>query len=104
MGRSTRPKDSKGQDEKHRETGTIESPGNKIRVVLEDPWVMVPEVELDEEAADDPTEENAGLALVVRDEARILNELGHVDLRDVKAANLWNKLGVFARQRRGFSR
>jgi hypothetical protein len=27
-----------------------------------------------------------------------LDELGHVDLRDVKPTNLWNKLGVFARQ------
>lgn len=93
MGRSTE------KDEKQNQTGTIGSPGNKIRVVLEDLWAMVPKVELDEEAADDPTEESAGLALVVRDEPRILNELSHVDLRDVEQANLWNKLGVFARQR-----
>ena len=80
MGQTTRPKHSRGQDEKSRRTGTVESPGDQKRVVFEDPWVIVPEVELDEEAADDPTKEIAGLALVVRDEVRILDELGHVDL------------------------
>lgn len=99
MGRSTCRKGTKERDEKYRQAGTIERPCNNIRIVPEDPWVMVPEVELDEEAADDPTEESAGLALDVRDEARTLNELGHVDLRDVKPTNLWNKLGAFARQR-----
>jgi hypothetical protein len=32
------------------------------------------------------------LALVIRDKARILNELGHVNLGDVQPANLWNEL------------
>lgn len=83
MGRSARPEDSKGQYEKHCQTSTVKCPSDKIGIVLEDTRAIVSEVELDEESADDPTEDNAGLALVVRDVAHILDELGHVDLRDV---------------------
>jgi hypothetical protein len=92
MSRPTRPKDSKGKYEHDHQTSPIERPSDKERVVLEYSWVIVSEVPLDEESGDDPAEKDAGLALVIRDKARILNELGHVNLGDVQPANLWNEL------------
>jgi hypothetical protein len=61
-------------------------------VALEDSWVTVSEVPLDEETADDPAENDTGLGLIVRDKARVLDELGHVDLGDVQTADIWNEL------------
>jgi hypothetical protein len=83
MGGSTRSKDSKGKYEKDHQTRTIKGPSHKIRVVLEVSRVIVSEVPLDEKSANDPAENDAGLVLVDRDKARILNELGHVYLGDV---------------------
>ena len=97
MSRSTRPKDSKGKYEHDHKTSTIEHARDEERVVLEDSWMIVSEVPLDEETANDPAENDAGLALIVRDEARILNELGHVDLGDVKPTDLWSELGELLR-------
>lgn len=87
MSRPTGPKDSKGKYEHDHQPSPIKRTSDKVRIVLEDLWMIVSEVPLDEESANDLAENDTGLGLVVRDVARILDELGHVDLGDVQWAN-----------------
>lgn len=54
--------------------------------------MVVPEVVLDEEAGNDPTEKNTSLTLVIRNVTSKLNELRHVDFRDIKSSDLGDKL------------
>lgn len=80
------------EDEYDRQASSVKGTSDQVRVVLEDPGLEVAEVVLDVKARDDPAEEDAGLALIVRDIARVLNELRHVDLGDVKFPDPRNKL------------
>lgn len=91
-GRAACTKDCKRQDEEDRETGTIERTGDQVRVVLEELWTIIPEVELGEEACKNLAENNASLRLVVRDEASVLNELGHVNIISREAPNFGDEL------------
>jgi hypothetical protein len=74
--RTTSAEDGKGQYEEHGETGAVEGARDEVHVVLEDAGAVVAEIVLDEEAGADPGEEDAGLGLVVRDVACVLDELG----------------------------
>lgn len=56
--------------------------------------MVVPEVVLDKEAGNDPTEDNTCLTLVIRDITGKLNELCHVDFRDIKSSDLGDKLEI----------
>ncbi len=91
---TSRAEDCKGQDEECRETGTIESAGNEIRIVLENARPVVSEIELDEESSNDLAKDDASLGLVIWDVAGVLDELGHVDLVERKALDFRDKLDV----------
>lgn len=93
MSRATGAKDSEGEDEENGETGSIKSTSHQVRVVLEDAWAIVSEVELDKEARDQLTEDNASLALVVGDVASKLDKLGQVDVCDIEVLDLGVELG-----------
>ena len=90
--RSTRTKDCERQDEQAGHTRAIECACNQIRIVLEDAWSIVAEVELRVESDNDPAKQHARLRLVVGEVAGVLNELGEVDLVDREFANLWYEL------------
>lgn len=76
MTRATGAKHSKGEDEENSETGSIKSTSHQVRVILEDAWAVVSEVELDKEACDQLTHDNTSLALVVGDVTSKLDKLG----------------------------
>lgn len=90
--RPTSPEHRKRQDEQHRKTSAIPSTRNKVRVVLEDAWSVVSEVELDEESSNDLTENDASLGRVVWDIACVLDELWEVDLLETEALYLGDEL------------
>lgn len=90
--RPTRSKHSKRQDEQHCQTRSIPCPCHQVRVILEDPWSVVPEVELDEEPSNQLRKDHTGLRGIIRDVPSILNELREVDLPDRKSTDLWFEL------------
>jgi hypothetical protein len=90
--RTAGTEDGEGQNEQHRETGTIKGASDQVRVVLEDSGSVVPEIELNEEPSNDLAEDDTGLRLVVRDVAGVLDELGHVDLIEAETLDLGDKL------------
>lgn len=55
-------------------------------------WTVVSKVILHKESTEDPGEEDARLALVVGNVPGVLDELRHVDIRDVESSNFGNKL------------
>ena len=79
-GRPTSAKDGKTQDKQHRQRGTVPCRRDQVHVVFEDARAVVAQVPLAEEARERPGQEHAGLRLVVGDVARVLDELGEVDL------------------------
>lgn len=89
---SSRAKDSKRKNEQARETCTVEGTSDEIRVVLEDTGSIVAEVELCIEPNNNPAKQDARLRLVIRNIARILDELREVDLVEGEIANLGNEL------------
>ena len=90
--RASSTENRKGQDEQARQAGTIEGTSNEVRVILEDAWAVIAEVELRVETSDGPAEEDTGLRLVIRDVSGILDELGEVDLVERELANTGNEL------------
>lgn len=88
----TGTKHRKGQDEQRGERGAVKRARDEVRVVLEDARAVVAQVELHEEAGDDLAQQDAGLGGVVRDVARVLNELWQVDVVKGEAADFGNKL------------
>jgi len=90
--RPTSTKHRKAEDEQGEQTRAIPSTGDKVREVLEDPRLVVAEVELDEEAGEDLREDDASLGLVVGDVAGVLDELRHVELIGGEAADLGDEL------------
>ena len=58
-----------------------------VSVLLEEARLVVTQVELREETGDDPAQKDAGLRLVVRDVASILDELREVHGRNGDAGN-----------------
>jgi hypothetical protein len=95
VGRTSRTEHRKGKNKQHSQTSTIKGTGNQVRIVLEDARAVVAEVVLDIETGEDPAEDNTGLALVVRDVASILDELGHIDIGNVETADFGNELGTW---------
>lgn len=89
---ATGAEDGEGQDEEHRQTGSVPGASDQVRVVLEDARAVVAEVELGEESSDDLAEDDASLRLVVWDVAGVLDELREVDLRESEAFDLGDKL------------
>lgn len=59
--RTTGTKDGKGEDKEHCETGTIKCTSNQVRVVLEDSWAIVAEVELNVKPGNNLAENYASL-------------------------------------------
>ena len=92
FGGSSRAKDSKRKNEQARETCAIKGASDEVRVVLEDTWSVVAQVELRVESDNDPAEQDTRLRLVVRDIACVLDELWEVDLVEGEFANLGNEL------------
>ena len=90
--RTTSTEHGERQYKEYRETGTVESAGDQVRVIPKDAWAVVSEVELDVEASNNLAEDDARLGRVVRDIAGVLDQLGHVDLGQREAANLGDKL------------
>ena len=90
--RSSRAKDSKRKNEQACETCAIEGTSDEIRVVLEDTRSIVAEVELRVEPDNNPAKQDTRLRLVIRNVARILDELREVDLVDGEFANFGNEL------------
>lgn len=98
--RDARPasaKDSKRQDEERQETGAVKGTGDEVAVVLEDARMVVAQVVLVEEPGDHPAEEDAGLGLVVREEAGVLQKLWKVQLVQSKASDFRDELGKVGR-------
>lgn len=85
-------KDGKRQDEESDQTGSIPSTGHQVRVVSEDPGLVVSEVELDKESRDELGEQDAGLRLVVRDVSGVLDELGEVEIGSVETSDFGYEL------------
>lgn len=90
--RASSTENRKGQDEQASQAGTIEGTSNEVRVILENAWAVIAEVELRVETSDGPAEEDTGLRLVIRDVSGILDELGEVDLVERELANTGNEL------------
>ena len=90
--RASSTENRKRQDEQASQAGAIEGTSNEVRVILEDAWAVIAEVELGIETSDGPAEEDTGLRLVVRDVSGVLDELGKVDLVERELANTGNEL------------
>lgn len=84
--------DGKGQDEEHRQDCAVPGARDEVHVVTEDAGAVVAEVELGKEAGDDPAEDDARLAGVVRDVAGVLDELREVDLAEGDALDPGDEL------------
>lgn len=82
----------KRQDEEDSKTSSVECTSDKVRVIFEDARTVVAEVELDEETTNQRAEEYASLRRIVRNIARILDELGQVNLVQGVTADLGDKL------------
>lgn len=72
------PENRKTQHKQHRQTGTIKSTRHQITIILEDPWFIVSQVELDKETGEDLTKDGRGLRGIVGYETAVLEELGEV--------------------------
>lgn len=97
MSWATSSKHSEREDEQDCQTGTIEGTSHEVRVVPEDARSVVSEVELDKEAGENLAQDNASLTLVVRDVTSELDELGKVDIGNVKVLDLGVKLETVSR-------
>lgn len=84
---SSGTEDSERHDEQRAQGGAIERAHDHVGVLLEEAGLVVAQVELREEAGDDPGQDDASLRLVVGDVARVLDELRQVDGRNGDAAN-----------------
>ena len=90
--RASSTENRKRQDEQASQAGAIEGTSNEVRVILENAWAVIAEVELRVETSDGPAEDDTGLRLVVRDVSGVLDELGEVDLVERELANTGNEL------------
>lgn len=90
--RTSSTEDGKGQDKENRETSTVKGASDQVRVILEDAWAIVAEVELDEESGKNLAEDDASLRRIIRDITGVLDKLGEVEIRKRKASNPGDKL------------
>lgn len=74
--RSHCTKDRKRQHKKHRQARAIPRACDQVHAIPENARLIVAQIILAKEARQDPAEQDACLALVVGDEASVLDELG----------------------------
>lgn len=89
---TTSSKHGEREDEEDCQTSTVKGTSDKVRVVPEDARSVVSEVELDKEAGENLAQDNASLTLVVRNITSELDELGEVDIGNIKVLDLGVKL------------
>jgi hypothetical protein len=85
---NTCTEDRKGQDEECCQTSAIESAGYQVRIVLEDAWAVVSEIELGDEPRNKLALDDASLGLVVRYVASKLDELSYIDTPKRETPNI----------------
>lgn len=89
--RTTGTEDGEGKNEEYCQTSTIKGASDEVGVVLEEAWLVVAEIVLNEETSSDLAEDNASLGRSIWDITSVLDELRKVDFGQTEAFDCWDE-------------